>query len=103
MGKIKGFIICLLVISCTACTPTRMHCCLSTTDDDITTNVQTRIAGDRGIRNKGIQVCTHNRIVTLRGDLANTVQADTAINLAAHVPCVIGVVPKFKFVSVCNC
>lgn len=63
----------------------------TTTDADITTNVQVRLAGDRGLHYLWIDVDTFNQVVTLRGNVDNAAQARAAICLAKSVPRVKGV------------
>lgn len=60
----------------------------SRTDLDITTNVQTRIAGEAVLSDQDITVNTYERVVTLTGTVENPTQKNVAYVLAKSVPCV---------------
>lgn len=58
------------------------------TDEDMTTNIQTRLAGDTGLADQHVLVDTNERVVTLSGTVENYTQRCIAIMLAERVPCV---------------
>lgn len=95
---IKPFIaLTVLCLSLSACA-TKCPCngLYSTTDDDITTNVQMAIASDRALNDQDIRVRTYERVVTLNGYVANPTQRCVARTLAASVRQVKAVVVNLK-------
>jgi osmotically-inducible protein OsmY len=66
------------------------------TDEDITTNIQTRFAGDTGLADQRIFVKTYERAVTLSGTVENETQRCIAIKLASRVRCVQSITSKIK-------
>lgn len=99
---ISQWVVCiLLILLCTACSTIRTtwnvpYCPNSMTDEDITTNVQTRIAGDTGLLDQNVLVNTYERTVTLSGTVENPTQRAIAICLARTVPHVKCVISRIK-------
>lgn len=80
--------------SCSTLTTSPKTCNNCMTDNDITTNVQTRIAGEAGLADNNVHVSTYERVVTLTGTVENPTQADVAYVLACRTPNVKAVISK---------
>lgn len=96
--SLRSLVFVFLILLATSCT--RMISPVtgntSMTDTDITTNVQTRLTGDEGLRWQNINVYTYERVVTLRGTVENVSQATIAVCIAKSVPGVITVISRLK-------
>ena len=93
------FLLICLTLCCAGCTANAFlprNCSMSITDADITTNVQTRIVGDRGLADNNIEVSTYERVVTLSGKVDNPAQVAITIALARSVPGVNCVISRLK-------
>ena len=61
-------------------------CTKAAGDSDVTSQVQTKLAGDSGLQDKQLQVQTTNGTVTLSGTVENDAQRTAAAKYASEVP-----------------
>jgi osmotically-inducible protein OsmY len=94
LSIIKSIMLVFLCVTCIACAQLSYRCSGSCTDNEITTNVQVKIASDRCLANQNIEVYTFEHIVTLEGSVENPSQRVIAVGMARSVPRVSHVVDK---------
>ena len=95
--SIRWITIIFAIFFCVSCsTMPSSHCSGSCTDNDLTTTIQVRIAGDPCLRYQFIRVSTFERTVTLIGKVENYTQRNIAIKMARTTPGVKCVISKLK-------
>lgn len=81
--KVMVLVLCLLLSGC-GC----YLCRITTTDRDITENIQAQYASEATLKYMNIDVSVFNRQVILRGIVENPIQLCVAIQIAKATPCV---------------